>query len=58
MSVSLYDFLRKEVKKMVFSLGRYEKGNNNYLRASRALGIGRSTLYRRIEALGIKTKSL
>jgi hypothetical protein len=29
MSVSLYDFLRKEVKKMVFSLGRYEKGNNH-----------------------------
>jgi DNA-binding protein Fis len=78
MSISLYDFLQKEIKKMVASLGRHEKGNiyplvmneieryvitsvleetdQNYLRASRALGIGRSTLYRRIRALGIDTK--
>ena len=78
MAVSLYDFLHKEVKKMVSSLARHEKGNihpliineierylitlvlqetnYNYLRASRALGIGRSTLYRRARALGIGRK--
>jgi len=78
MPVSLYDFLQKEIKKMVGSLGRHEKGNiyplilneieryvittvleetnYNYLRASRVLGIGRSTLYRRIERLGVKGK--
>jgi len=27
MSLSLYDFLKKEVKKMVGSIGRHEKGN-------------------------------
>lgn len=78
MAISLYDFLEKEIKKMVHSLGRYEKGNiysllmdeveryiitsvleetnHNYLRASRVLGIGRSTLYRRIKSLGIEEK--
>ena len=78
MAVSLYDFLRREINKMVSSLGRHERGNihplvmneieryvitlvlektkNNYLRASRALGISRSTLYRRIEVLGIEKK--
>ena len=79
MSLSLYDFLQCEVRKMVGSLGRNERGNiyplimgeiersiirlvlsetkNNYLRTSRILGIGRSTLYRRIQALGIKEES-
>ena len=73
---SFYYFLKKEIKKMVGSLGRHEKGNihplimneiekyliivvleetnNNYLRASTVLGISRSTLYRKIEAFGIK----
>lgn len=77
MPISLYDFLQKEIKKMVGSLGRHEMGNiyplimneveryvivsvlketnYNYLRASRALGIGRSTLYRRIKRLQIPT---
>lgn len=76
MAVSLYDLLQREVKKMVMSLGRHEKGNiyplimdevernlitlvleetgDNHLRASKILGISRSTLYRRIEALRIK----
>lgn len=76
MSVSLYDFLEHEIKKMALSIDRNEKGNihplimneverclitlvlkqtnNNYLQASRILGMSRSTLYRRIDALGIK----
>jgi len=76
MSLSLYDVLACNVKKMVSSLGSHEKGNiyplimheaersiielvleetnNNYLRAAKVLGISRSTLYRRIKALGIK----
>jgi len=75
MSVSLYDFLKHEIKKMALSIDRNEKGNihplimneverclitlvlketnNNYLQASRILGMSRSTLYRRIDALGI-----
>ena len=78
MAVSLYDLLQREVKKMILSLGRHEKGNiyplimneverslislvleetrGNYLRASRVLGIGRSTFYRRIKALGVDVK--
>lgn len=79
MSVSLYDLLDRDVRKMVSSLGRYEKGNiyplvmheveryvigvvleetrGNYLRAAQILGISRSTLYRRIQVLGM-SKSL
>jgi DNA-binding protein Fis len=78
MSISLYDFLKEEIKKMVSSLGRNEKGNihplvmneleryiitlvleetnHNYFRAAKALGISRSTLYRRIDALGIQRR--
>jgi len=78
MSISLHDFLKCEVRKMVTSLANNERGNihplimneiersiislvlqetnNNYLRASRILGIGRSTLYRRLKALGIRGK--
>lgn len=76
MSISMYDFLKKEVKKMVLSLGRHEKGNlyglimnemernvitlvleetrYNYFQTARILGISRSTLYRRTQALGIQ----
>lgn len=78
MSISLYEFFKKEIKKMVNSLGQHEKGNihplimneieryvislvleetnYNFLKTTRALGIGRSTLYRRVKALGISTK--
>lgn len=78
MSLSLYDVLKKDVKKMTASFSQYERGNiyplvmneverallelvleetkYNYVRAARALGIGRATLYRRIEALGIVGK--
>jgi len=78
MSVSLYDLLRREVKKMVGTIGCYERGNihplvmneleryvillvleetgYNFLRASRALGISRNRLYRRVRALGIRER--
>ncbi len=75
MSLSLHDFLKKEVTKMICSMSRGEKGNihplimneiekniiklvleetrGNYLQAARVLGISRSTLYRRVLALGL-----
>lgn len=75
MSLSLSDFLKREIKKMVSGIGKHEQGNIyplimgevekniielvlqevnfNFLLASRILGISRSTLYRKIEALDI-----
>lgn len=75
MSVSLYDLLKRDIKKMAQSLTEREQGNihmlvmqeveryllevvleetkYNYLRAARALGISRSTLYRKLETHGI-----
>ena len=68
--MSLYDFLKKDVKRMVSGIGKNSNGNiyplimqelekyiiqivldetgYNYLQSSRILGIGRSTLYRKI----------
>ena len=76
MTVSLYDLLRRDVRKMVSGQCNDEKGNiyplimqeversliglvleetnNNYFRAAKALGISRSTLYRKIETLGFE----
>jgi len=78
-SLSLYDLLRREVKRMVSGFGRHEQGNIhplimhevekyiievvleetnfNFVMASKILGIGRSTLYRKIEALHIQDRS-
>ena len=80
MASTLYEVLKKTVKKMVKGLGEHEKGNihplvvgqvekylielvlqehrNNYFHASRVLGIGRSTLYRKIESLQIEGKKV
>ena len=79
MSVSLYDLLKREVRKMVVGIGKNGQGNihplimneiekniielvlketdYNYLHASKMLGISRSTLYRKIELLGISKDS-
>lgn len=75
MSLSLHELLKRDLKKMICSFGRNEKGNiypvimqeiekilitlvleetkQNYLQASKLLGISRSTLYRKIEILGL-----
>ena len=80
MSATLYDVLKKTVKKTIRGLGEHEKGNiyplivgqvekylielvlqenrNNYFHAARMLGIGRSTLYRKILALQIEGKKV
>ncbi len=73
--LSLHDFIRREVKKMVIGIGPKGQGNiyplvmeevektiielvlqetdHNYFATAKILGISRSTLYRRIEALKI-----
>lgn len=73
--LSLHDFIKREVKKMVIGIGPKGQGNiyplvmeevektiielvlqetdSNYFAAAKILGISRSTLYRRIEALKI-----
>ncbi len=78
MSLSLYDLLKRDIKKMIIGIGHGEQGNiypliveevekniielvlketnYNYLHAAKLLGIGRSTLYRKIEHLKIAKK--
>ncbi len=73
--LSLHDFIRREVKKMVIGIGLKGQGNiyplvmeeiektiielvlqetnYNYFATAKILGISRSTLYRRVEALKI-----
>lgn len=73
--MTVYELLKRDIKRMIAGTGRHNKGNihplimgelekyiidivlqdtkYNYLLASKMLGIGRSTLYRKIEALGI-----
>lgn len=73
--LSLHDFIRREVKKMVIGIGPKGQGNiyplvmeevektiielvlqetnYNYFATAKVLGISRSTLYRRVEALKI-----
>ena len=68
--MSLYELLKKDVKRMIMGTGRHGKGNiyplimdelekyiiqialdetnYNYVQTSRVLGIGRSTLYRKM----------
>jgi Fis family transcriptional regulator len=73
--LSLHDFIRREVKKMIIGIGPKGQGNiyplvmeevektiielvlqetdYNYFATAKVLGISRSTLYRRVEALKI-----
>lgn len=77
MALSLYDLLKREIKRMIVGIGKNGAGNihplimneteryvieqvlqetnNNYLLASKMLGISRSTLYRKIDTLSITT---
>ena len=50
---NLYGLIMQEVERSLITLV-LEETKYNYLRASKILGISRSTLYRRINALGIK----
>lgn len=76
MANSLYDFLRKEIQRMMLGIGLKNKGNiypliveetersiikivleetnGNFLATAKMLGISRSTLYRKIQALKIE----
>ncbi len=76
MPLSLYDLLKRDVKKMINGIGKNEQGNiypliiqevekylicltleetkYNYVRAAKALGISRSTLYSKIKMLKIE----
>lgn len=69
--MTLFEFLRRDIKRMITGIGRQNKGNiyplvmgeiekyiiqitlqetnYNYLITSKILGIGRSTLYRKIQ---------
>lgn len=73
--MTLYELLKKDVKRMMIGIGKNGKGNihplivgeiekyiieialeengYNLLMTSKMLGIGRSTLYRKIKALNI-----
>ncbi len=75
MAATLYELLKRDIKKMVSGLGSRDRGNiyplvmqeieryiislvleetnYNHLRAARTLGISRSTLYRKLECLGL-----
>lgn len=50
---NIYPLIMEEIERYVI-LSVLKETNNNHLRAARALGIGRSTLYRRIKKLGIE----
>lgn len=73
--MSLYELLKKDVRRMIMGTSRHSKGNiyplimhelekyiiqitldetgHNYLHTSRILGIGRSTLYRKMLQHGL-----
>lgn len=77
--MTLLEFLRRDIKRMIAGIGRQNKGNiyplvmgeiekyiiqitlqetnYNYLITSKILGIGRSTLYRKIQLHGISQPS-
>lgn len=50
---NIHPLVMNEIERCVIAAVLKET-NNNYFRAARALGISRSTLYRRVELLGIK----
>jgi DNA-binding protein Fis len=50
---NIHPLVMNEIERCVITAVLQET-NNNYFRAARALGISRSTLYRRVEMLGIK----
>ncbi|MFH0898700.1 MAG: helix-turn-helix domain-containing protein [bacterium] len=78
MSLSLYDLLKQEVKRMLVGIGKNGHGNihplimneiekyivelvlretdYNFVLAAKMLGISRSTLYRKLDSLGISKK--
>ncbi len=49
---NIHPLIMNEIEKYIIEIVLEETGYN-YLAASKMLGIGRSTLYRKIEALGI-----
>lgn len=51
---NIHPLIMQEVEKYIIEIVLQET-NYNYLRASKLLGIGRNTLYRKIEALGIQS---
>jgi len=50
---NIHPLVMQEVEKYLITLVLQET-KNNYFRAAKVLGISRSTLYRKIEGLGIK----
>ena len=50
---NIYPLVMEEVERCIIELV-LEETNFNYLLSSKMLGVGRSTLYRKIESLGIK----
>ncbi len=52
---NIYPLILQEVERYLIEVV-LEETKYNYVRAAQALGISRSKLYRRITALGIKTK--
>jgi len=52
---NIYPLIMNEVERYVIT-SVLEETRSNYLRTARVLGISRSTLYRRIEGLGIPKK--
>lgn len=49
---NIHPLIMHEIEKYIIQIV-LEETHHNYLAASKMLGIGRSTLYRKIEALGI-----
>ena len=52
---NIYPLIMQEVERYLIGLV-LEETSNNYFRAAKALGISRSTLYRKIEVLGVESE--
>ena len=52
---NIHPLIMHEIEKYIIQIVLEER-NYNYVTAAKMLGIGRSTLYRKIENLAIKTK--